>query len=301
MTSERLRWSDGAIVAPAGGRRAAVSTASTGRLWITSGAALARVVAWVADPGDPPPPLAAKLRDAGILVDDPNGGEPFAPSPTLAYHRWSERDDYADGADELAERRREVLGKFEAPTRRAILNLARSRPAPDPLPSDLIDVVWHATDRARLYRRIVRSDGSAAALLYSYGAAYDLYVLDPGAPTASVLLADLDARGRGAAVDADATDVLRSVGVNSAHRGVAVVGRLEDFQLRYHHAKALRGFLVDGGRMLAEVGRAMQRRFPDAWLSRAPLGAPTCRALRLDPATHVAIGISFVRSSTETG
>lgn len=304
MTARTLRWAETTTVAADGLDRVLVSSASIGRAWRVKTSAFVEVVVWMADQRTSPPPLAGKLEAAGLLVDqnDQDDQVLVGRSPTADYHMWAERDDYHDGADELAAVREYLVDRFEPDTHRAIRNLAELRPAPDAILSGMLaDVVWQATGRVRLYRQIMRIQPSAATLLYSYGAAYDLYVLDSGAGERSVIHADPDYRGRGRAVAADAGSVLRRAGIDGAGVGVAVVGRIEDYQLRYHHAKALRGFFVDGGRLLAEVGRALQQQVLHARLSRMPLGTGLCGELGLVADTHVVFGIAYADRANLTG
>ncbi|MEK8174324.1 hypothetical protein NKH77_50990 [Streptomyces sp. M19] len=60
-------------------------------------------------------------------------------------------------------------------------------------------------------------------------------------------------------------------------------GQPESYQRRYRHEKAMRGFLVDGGRILGEVARAVATRYGAAVMSDVPSRPNSVVAAGLDP------------------
>ncbi len=296
-----LAWADGTVVAPDAPGRVRLSVSSLGRAWIVPASDLEAALRWLDGHGTRPP-LIDRLITAGVLVEHAESGARGDLGTTRRMLQWASSQQFADGADPGGAARTGALGRFGAADLAAIRTMGQISEADQPLPPDLAEAVWVATERTRRYCAIVGATTQPSALMLSYGSAHDLYVLDAQMTPDSVARADLRHRGKGAGQDADLRRFLDTAGYGAVvGRGIAVVGRFDDYQVRYRHEKALGGFLVDGGRILGEVARAVAGLVGAAMVSDAPLPATASTALGLDPMCHLVVGVVLSDRSRDAG
>lgn len=296
----RAHWAPGLALTADGSGKVRLSVASLGRAWSVSPRGVSDVVRWVDGHDVGRTPLVYRMLEAGVLVDDPGHGSDAMHGPTRRFHAWAGHDHYADGADPGGAVRGGVLDRFGPTDLDAMRAMGERPPGRQPLPEDLAEVVWRATHRTREYRRIVARSQRAAELLFSYGSAYDLLVLDPAMGPARGAWADLAREGFGTPLDVNPAEVFRVAGFGPGPcRGVAVVGRVDHYQLRYRHEKALVGLLVDGGRVLAEVARAMGGS-DEVSVSDAPL-PEVSEVLGLNALRQLVVGVASAVTARRAG
>ncbi|MBM0236168.1 hypothetical protein JNW88_01770 [Micromonospora sp. ATA32] len=241
----------------------------------------------MAESSGPTPGVILQLVRAGVLV---SGKAPTDErwDPVRRFHEWANHEIYLDGSDPTGASRKAAVAQFSADDIDTMRNPDAEGGSEAVLAADLAEVVWAASLRMRANRVRVSEATDARGLLFSYGAAHDLIVVDQYSHRAPVAWVDLGRFGYGRPLAADPATLLRDVG----SRGIAVVGRFERYQRRYRHEKAMRGFLIDGGRVLGEVARAVATRYGSAMVSDTPL--PPGKA-ELDPSEILVVGIVAVR------
>lgn len=262
----RLRWAVGTTITRDDGTALRVSVPSLGRAWRMDRRTWSTLLRWVADPAGPEPVLIRRLVSAGLLVEGEVPESDDGPwSPVRRFQAWVAHDLYRDGADRSGAVRHDVMEQFgDDDVERMRQSPVRAQASAQIFPSHLAEIVWQATSRVRANRARVRSAVDANALLFSYGAAHELIVAVAASPGSLVAWADLDRNGHGHPIPADPAAVLDGAGVGASCAVILVVGTFGDYQRRYHHDKAMRGFLVDGGRLLGEVSRIAAARCGEA-------------------------------------
>ena len=291
----RLAWTPGTTITAGEEQSIRLSVPSLGRAWHLDVEGLARIARWIAAPAGPPPDAVVRLAQAGVLITT----EMPAPTngrwgPVRRFHHWADHATYRDGADPTGTAREAVIARFSPD------DIARMRGADLTgaselvLADDLAELVWQASSRMRANRVRVAEADNASALLFSYGTAHDLIVIDPAAGRANVAWADLGRMGCGRPTAANPGAMLRAARLDPRARGVAVVGRFEDYQRRYRHEKAMRGFLVDGGRILGEVARAIATKYGSATVSDGPLPPNVAWLAGLDAGRFLVVGLAVI-------
>lgn len=294
----RLWWAAGTTITADGETGVRLSCPAVGRAWRMDAGKLGQIVRWVAAPDGPPPGAVARLAEAGLLVDarTPADGEIWGPA--RRFHGWAGHDIYQDGADPSGIARQAVLSRF-SPEDLALIRHPDADAESEPVLSPgMAEVVWQASARMRANRVRVATATSASALLYSYGTAHSLIVIDPAACRTPVAWADLGRMGHGRPIAADPSALLRAARLDEQAPAVAVVGSFPDYQRRYRHEKAMRGFLVDGGRILGEVARAVATKYGSAAVSDGPL--PEIAPLAgLDETRILVVGLAGMPSADQ--
>lgn len=290
----RFRWVSGTTIT-VDGERVRVSIPTLGRAWRFDAAGLVTLLLWMTAPSEPAPELVLRLLDAGLLINDvPDLTEEEAWGPVRRFHTWAQHDYYLDGADPSGLARAAALARFSAEEITKIRSGKAHECSQPGIADDLADIAWVASSRMRANRARVAAAKDARELLFSYGAAHNLLVIDPAADLHAISVVDVERMGWGRRVDGHPGSLLHAAGLEESARGIAVLGSFEDYQRRYRHEKAMRGFHVDGGRLLGELARAVASRYGSAMVTDGPLPPAVTELAGLDPSRQVVVGIATI-------
>ncbi len=271
-------WAAGTTMENEGSDTIRISAPALGRSWRLDAGRVERLLHQVvAEEFDDP--AVQQLIRLGLLVER-EGADGTSWGPVRRYHAWSGIDHFRDGADSTGGLRASALRLFSQDDLDALREPAVPEGRREQIPEPWAAVVWTALTRVRANRRRLREAVHPAELLYSYGAAHGLLIVSRVDGRVLVTVADPASYGSGvrlASMDAAADPRLDVL----APLAIGVFGDLAAYRRRYRHEKAFRGFLVDGGRLSAEVARAL----------RAKGVSSTTRTGFTDPALLSALGL----------
>lgn len=231
--------------------------------------------------------LAERLLQVGILTVGSGDG---AWTAARRFHAWSGIDQFRDGHDPSGAERSAVLSAYSAQRLAGLRHPPREAGDPATLEEPWASVVHAALTRVRANRKRLAEATTAPELLYSYGAAHSVLLLQRDDDGERVLLADPQEKGK-------ATQVIRhwtkEPGTQSPPVVIIVAGNTSIYRDRYRHEKAFRGFLVDGGRVSAEVARALSASHIGYAMRHSDSSTAGLEFLGLEPFTHLLFA-SFV-------
>lgn len=294
-----LCWHPGTTISRVDDSTVRLAVPRLARAWIVSARELAKVVRWLEAPNEEEPALLAPLLAAGVLAPAESAPSQEPWSPTRRFHTWANHSYYLDGTDPTGSARESVLAKFAGDDVERIRRRGTDLRSAPVLSSVIATAVWRASTRMRANQSRVLEATNASTLFFSYGTAHDLVVLDPTSDTAQIALVDISRFGYGVKLDGDVVALLRSAALAPTTRGIAVIGQYEDYQRRYRHDKAMRGFLVDGGRILTECANAISMSSGSARCSDSPLQSSATTHLGLEKFRGLIFGIVGFPDTTE--
>lgn len=305
MSGTRPNWRPGLTLRPHHNEaRCLLVSAALGKAWAIDLDQLLTVHRWFVGLSDRRPTLVDRLLEAGVVTDERTSRAPAALSATARLHTWSSQTPYLDLHDPHGVIRRQVVRGFSRRAGRdaaatGLLVAPGSKPLMLPAAHPVATIVGSATRRPRHVAARTQDSPDPIAYLVSYGAAFSTIIMASaveGLDDGCYLADDIDPL-KYTPLHVDQRALLASLDLEqSAEPSVVMfcVGDVARYRDRYRHEQAMRGFLIDGGRIFREmVLELTELRISPLLSASFPLSAAVSEVLGLREKRHLLFGVIY--------